>query len=177
MPNALFSASPQPTTILENSVTFTDLSTGANAWIWSFGADLYASTIQNPVYAFQDTGVFAVQLLVTNQYGCQDSITMPIEIKLDYALYIPNAFTPNGDYINDVFFPLGMGVSLEKFKFYIFDRWGNIIFNTDNTTVGWDGTVQGTGRLCQLDTYVYKITAMDPDGALKVYIGQINLIR
>ncbi len=177
LPNALFSASPQPTTILENSVTFTDLSTGANAWIWSFGADLYASTIQNPVYAFQDTGVFAVQLLVTNQYGCQDSITMPIEIKLDYALYIPNAFTPNGDYINDVFFPLGMGVSLEKFKFYIFDRWGNIIFNTDNTTVGWDGTVQGTGRLCQLDTYVYKITAMDPDGELKVYIGAINLIR
>ena len=177
LPNALFSATPQPATVLDNSVTFTDLSSGANAWAWSFGADLYASTLQNPMYAFQDSGVFAVQLLVTNQYGCQDSITMPILIKPDYALYIPNAFTPNGDNINDLFFPLGMGVSLDKYMLYIFDRWGNIIFNTDNTTVGWDGTVQGTGRLCQLDTYVYKITAMDPDGALKVYIGQINLIR
>jgi gliding motility-associated-like protein len=60
---------------------------------------------------------------------------------------------------------------------YIFDRWGNMIFSTTTFTTGWDGKVQGTSQVCQVDTYVYKIVTMDPNGARKVYIGGINLIR
>jgi gliding motility-associated-like protein len=177
LPNADFSASPQPATALNNQVTFTDLSSGAVSWLWSFGSDIYASSLQNPVYTFQDTGTFNVQLVVSNQYGCQDSITLPIVVNPDYALYIPNSFTPNGDGKNDVFFPQGMGVNPDKFSMLIFDRWGNLIFKTDVWPNGWDGTVQNTSRMSQVDTYVYKITTVDPEGSRKVYVGQVNLIR
>lgn len=177
LPTADFTAFPQPATELNNLVTFTDQSVGAVAWIWSFGFDDSASVVQNPTYTFQDTGTFIVQLIVTNQYGCQDSINIPIVVHPDYALFIPNTFTPNGDGINEIFFPQGVGVNPDKFSMYIFDRWGNMIYKTETWPAGWDGTVQGTNRLCQEDTYVYKITTMDPDGSRKVYIGHVNLIR
>jgi large repetitive protein len=177
LPTAAFSALPQPATALNNIVTFTDLSTGASSWIWSFGDDDSASVLQHPTYAFQDTGVFFVQLIVTNQYGCQDSVTMPVVVLEDYALFIPNTFTPNGDGLNDLFFPQGIGADPENFTMYIFDRWGNLIYQTTAWPGGWDGTVQGTSRLCQIDTYVYKITTMAPDGTRKVYVGHVNLIR
>jgi gliding motility-associated-like protein len=177
LPTAGFTASPQPATQLNNQVTFTDQSSGAMSWIWSFGADDSASVLQNPVYTFQDTGTFNVQLIVTNQYGCQDDVTIPILVLADYALFIPNTFTPNGDGINDVFFPLGVGVNPDNFIMYIFDRWGNMIYKTSTWPGGWDGTVQNTSRACQQDTYVYKIATMNPEGTRKVYIGHINLIR
>ncbi|GAB4131798.1 MAG: hypothetical protein Fur0041_02510 [Bacteroidia bacterium] len=177
LPVADFTASPQPATLLNNTVTFTDMSTGAVSWIWSFGQDDSASTIQNPEYAFQDTGVFNVQLIVTNQYGCQDDVTLPIVVQEDYAIFIPNAFTPNGDGLNETFFPQGIGVNPDKFTMYIFDRWGNMIYKTTTWPGGWDGTVQGTGKLCQIDTYVYKISTVDPNGSRRQYIGHVNLIR
>ena len=133
--------------------------------------------MQNPTYTFQDTGTFIVYLLVTNQYGCQDSIDWSIIVRPDYDLYIPNAFTPNEDNLNDKFYPLGIGVNPDKYTLYIFDRWGNMIFNTDKVIEGWDGTVMGTNRLCQIDTYVYRVSAMNPDGVVKVYMGAVNLIR
>ncbi len=177
LPNANFTAFPQPATELNNQVTFTDQSTGAVSWIWSFGSADSASILQNPIYTFQDTGTFNVQLIVTNQYGCQDVVTVPIRVNPDYAVFIPNTFTPNGDGINDLFFPMGVGVNMDKFTMHVFDRWGNLIFKTETWPGGWDGTVQGTSRPCQQDTYVYKITTMDPEGARQVYIGHINLIR
>jgi gliding motility-associated-like protein len=177
LPTANFSASPQPATELNNLVSFSDMSSGAVSWIWSFGFDDSASVLQNPTYTFQDTGTFMTQLIVTNQYGCQDDVTIPIRMNPDYAVFIPNAFTPNGDGINDFFFPQGVGINLARFTMYIFDRWGNQIYRTDTWPGGWDGTVQGTSRPCQQDTYVYKISTMDPEGAKKVYIGSINLVR
>lgn len=177
LPSAGFSAMPQPATLLDNIVTFTDQSNGAVSWIWSFGSDDSASVLQNPTYAFQDTGTFNVQLIVTNQYGCQDSVTLPIIVHPDYAIFIPNTFTPNGDGKNEIFFPQGVGVNPDKFSMLIFDRWGNMIYLSDIWPGGWDGTVQGSGRLCPIDTYVYKITTVNPDGSRKVYVGQVNLIR
>lgn len=177
LPVADFTASPQPATLLNNTVQFTDLSTGAVSWIWSFGPDDSASTLQNPVYVFQDSGWFNTQLIVTNVYGCQDSLTIPIEVQEDYALYIPNTFTPNGDGHNDLFFPMGIGIDEQHFTMYIFDRWGNMIYTTSVWPGGWDGTVQNSGAICQIDTYVYKITTEDPNGSRRVYIGHVNLIR
>lgn len=177
LPVADFTASPQPATALNNVVEFTDLSVGAVEWIWSFGTDDSASVLQNPTYIFLDTGVYMTTLIVTNSYGCQAIDSMPIIVQEDYALYIPNTFTPNGDGHNDVFFPQGIGVDPENYNMYIFDRWGNMIYTTNTWPGGWDGTVQGSSTLCQIDTYVYKITTKDPNGARRVYIGHVNLIR
>jgi large repetitive protein len=175
LPVANFSAYPQPATILDNEVDFTDLSIGAVSWIWSFGDDDSASVLQNPSYAFQDSGTFYVQLIVTSAYGCQDSIELPIIVQEDYAIYIPNTFTPNGDTHNDLFFPQGIGIDPEHYTMYIFDRWGNLIYQTSQWPGGWDGTYNS--RLCQIDTYVYKIVTQGPDGNRHQYVGHVNLIR
>jgi large repetitive protein len=176
VPNADFTANPQPATMLNNVVTFTDISSGGPvSWIWSFGDDDSASVIQNSTYAFPDSGTYNVQLIITNQYGCQDSVDHEIIVLEDYAYYIPNAFTPNGDGHNDVFLPMGMGVNPDKFTMYIFDRWGNLLFTTNDFTVGWDGKY--SGNLCEVDTYVYKILTTSPDGSRHSYIGGVSLIR
>jgi len=175
-PVADFSSNPNPATELNNIVQFTDLSTGAVSWIWSFGFDDSASVLQNPMYTFDSVGIFPIQLIVTNSYGCQDSITLLQEVQEDFAVFIPNTFTPNGDGLNDLFFPQGIGVDPEHYTMWIFDRWGNLIYQTSTWPGGWDGTVQGKGE-CQIDTYVYKIATQDANRAKRVYIGQINLIR
>jgi len=177
LPVADFTASPQPATTLNNIVQFTDLSSGAVSWIWSFGPADSASMLQNPSYAFDTIGIYMVQLIVTNSYGCQDSITEAIIVQEDYAVYIPNTFTPNGDGNNDLFFPQGIGIDPDNYSMIIFDRWGNLIYTTSVWPGGWDGTVQGSSTLCQIDTYVYKIMTMDPNGSRRVYIGQVNLVR
>ena len=74
-------------------------------------------------------------------------------------------------------FPQGMGGNMEKYTMYIFDRWGNMSYQTSAWPGGWDGTVQGTSKLCQIDTYVYKIVTLDPNGARHIYVGHVNLIR
>lgn len=175
-PIANFTANPNPATELNNIVQYTDLSVGATSWIWSFGQYDSASVLQNPIYTYNDTGVYMVQLIVENSYGCQDSITLPQVVQEDYALYIPNTFTPNGDGQNDLFFPQGIGIDPEHFTMYIFDRWGNLIYQTSTWPGGWDGTVQGKGD-CQIDTYVYKITTTDANSSRRVYVGHVNLIR
>jgi gliding motility-associated-like protein len=175
-PVANFSSNPNPATQLNNIVQFSDLSSGAVSWIWSFGFDDSASMAQNPMYTFDSIGFFPIQLIVTNSYGCQDSITLVQEVQEDFAVFIPNTFTPNGDGLNDLFFPQGIGVDPQHYTMWIFDRWGNLIYQTSTWPGGWDGTVQGKGE-CQIDTYVYKIATEDANRSKHVYIGQINLIR
>ncbi len=175
-PIADFSANPNPATELNNIVQYTDLSVGAVSWVWSFGGDSGASTQQNPLYTWDTTGTYLVHLYVENSYGCWDTISIPQVVQEDYALFIPNTFTPNGDGHNDLFFPQGIGIDAEHYTMYIFDRWGNLIYQTSTWPGGWDGTVQGKGE-CQIDTYVYKIATQDGNRAKRVYIGHVNLIR
>ncbi len=177
LPVADFSATPQPTSLLNSAITFTDQSIGAVSWVWSFGADSATSLLQNPTYTYQDTGSFNATLIVTNQYGCMDSTNKEIIILEDYAIYIPNTFTPNADGINDLFFPQGIGINPDNYEMWIFDRWGNLIYKTNTWPGGWDGTVQGTGRLCQIDTYVWKIVTTNPEGLRQQYVGHVNVVR
>ncbi|TND07508.1 MAG: PKD domain-containing protein [Bacteroidetes bacterium] len=177
-PVADFTASPMVTTALSPNINFFDQSLGSTSWTWSFGDVLgSSSSLQNPSFNYPDTGTFMVMLTVTNSFGCIDSIEYPILIKEDYALYVPNTFTPNGDGINDFFFPLGIGIDPDRFEMLIFDRWGNLIYKTIDMTKGWDGKVQGHPDLAQIDTYVWKIITFDPDGSRRRYIGHVNLIK
>jgi gliding motility-associated-like protein len=102
---------------------------------------------------------------------------MPFVVEEDYSFFVPNAFTPNGDGHNDVFFPQGIDIDPQHYSMFIFDRWGNMIYQTSTWPGGWDGTVQGSSEPCQIDTYVYKIVTQDGHGMKKVYIGDVNLIR
>ena len=177
-PIASFIATPNPATILENLISFTDLSTGANTWNWSFGTNLNASSLQNPTYIFQDTGAFIVQLLVANQYGCQDSIDWSIIVRPDYAFHMPNAFTPNDDGINDVFFGYDYG-GITEYQIWIFDRWGTLMFTSSNINEAWDGTYNN--QPVQLDVYVWKVSlyALDKlnNNKKHMLVGTVTIVK
>ncbi len=179
-PVAEFTAGPQPTTELNPTITFTDQSTGASSWFWSFG-DISlppsSSTLQNPSFTYPAPGCFDVVLTVATINGCIDTTVHQVCIDPDVTLFVPNAFTPNSDGSNDIFFPVGVGIDPDKFEMWIFDRWGNMIYYTEDLASGWDGTVQGHTSLCQQDVYVWKIKAVDQLGNKHNLIGHVSLIR
>jgi gliding motility-associated-like protein len=177
-PVAAFGASPQPTTMLDPQVFFTDSSTNATSWNWSFGDLLNStSTLQNPSFTYADPTCYQVVLTVSTVNGCTDTATTQVCIGPEATIYIPNAFTPNGDGVNDVFNVVGLGLEPDQFEMWIFDRWGNMIFYTDDLNKGWDGKVQGHEDICQIDTYVWKIRAVDITDKKYNLIGKVSIIK
>ncbi len=178
-PSPDFTVSPQPTTILQPTIQFTDRSTdpyGIVSWFWNFedpNSIDSTSSLQNPQYAYHDTGIYCPMLTVTNIHGCKDSISHCLIISPQYTLYIPDAFSPNGNGRNDIFLP--RGEYIVTFDMYIFDRWGMKLFHSTDLYKGWDGTV--SGRICQEDTYVYLIDVTDNLGKKHSYIGKVTLIK
>ncbi len=182
VPNASFSASPNPTTILNPTVLFTDMSAGSPvSWLWNFGdpsTTIDTANIPNTQYTYSSEygGTYPVNLIVTNQYGCVDDTTIEIIIEPDFEFFIPNSFTPNGDGLNDGFYGQGFGIT--KYEIWVFDRWGNMIFNTTDINVAWDGSVQGKGGdLAQVDVYVWKVVLTDVFNKKHKYIGHVSLIK
>jgi len=179
-PNASFTATPQPTTIMQPTIQFTDQSTDAYGiayWWWTFGVpgNDTVSNLQNPTYSYWDTGTFCPTEVVMNIHGCVDTTTNCIVINPIFELYIPSAFSPNGDGKNDVF--MARGNDVKTFEMYIFDRWGMQLFHSTDINIGWDGTVKSGGSICQQDTYVYMIKATDSKNKDHSYTGSVNLIK
>ncbi|HWY98506.1 MAG TPA: PKD domain-containing protein [Bacteroidia bacterium] len=179
-PVAAFSASPQPATIIDPTINFTDQSTddyGIKNWLWQFGDPLDGtSTTQNPIYNYGDTGTFCQTLKVTNTHGCIDTIEHCIVIEPYFTLYIPNAFTPDANGLNDVF--TAKGAYICDFKMYIFDRWGMQLYYTNNINKGWDGRVNDGKDIAQEDTYVYLIYAVDcVQHKQHEYLGKVSIIK
>lgn len=179
LPTANFVADPTSTSVLEPTINFYDHSTtDVVKWNWNFGdVPNSGSNKRNPSYTYKDTGTYNVQLIVTNQYGCVDTITEPVIIHGDYAFYVPNAFSPNGDGKNETFFPKGFMIYEPCFHMMIFDRWGNLIWQTDDLNLGWDGKANGGAEIAQQDVYVWKITTCDYKKKEHRYIGHVTLVK
>jgi gliding motility-associated-like protein len=179
-PHADFGVSPQPISILEPTIQFTDQTTNgpATIWNWSFGVSALSSDtshIKNPKYTYQDTGTYVATLWVSTIHGCVDSTTRTIKIDDDYELFVPGGFTPNGDGLNETFLPVTRGVIADSYHLYVYDRWGNLIFQTSEMYKGWDGTKHGT--VVQEDVYVWKILLKTTNGTKKQVHGQVSLIK
>ena len=101
-------------------------------------------------------------------HGCTDTATSCLVINPSFNLYIPSAFSPNGDGKNEVFQPKGQYI--KSFEMYIFDRWGAQIYHSTDITKGWNGTVGGS-TMAQEDTYVYKILVTDSQNKSHSYVG------
>ncbi len=174
-----FTGTPLITTIFNTEIAFTDLSTGANSYWWNFGDGSQESTDQNPEHEFpsEEPGIYTVWLVTTNILGCKDSIAKEVIIKGDYVLFAPNAFTPNEDGLNETFFPKGIGIDESNFKFMIFDRWGDIIYETNNIEEPWDGRANDGKKMAQIDIYVWKIETYDDNGVEHEYVGKVTLIH
>lgn len=178
IPIASFSADPQPTTIWQPELTFTDLSVSSiDTWSWDLG-DGTLDTASNPVHEYAVPGTYDVYLLVENIYGCTDDTLVPVVIDPLFIMYVPNTFTPNSDGINEVFIPMFEDYSIDptQYEFMIFNRWGELVFQTDNVDKGWDGTYRG--MISKQDTYVWKIKVKDMvSGKKEVFYGHVNLLK
>ncbi len=177
-PVANFSASPTPVDILAPTVHFTDMSTGGvNSWLWNFGdPNNSTSSQQNPNFTYSDTGTYVVTLIVSNG-NCIDTIQQTIHIDDVFAFYAPNSFTPDADGKNDVFLPKWNAVDITKYEMMIFDRWGNMIFKTNNPFEGWDGHANKGASLAQQDVYVWKVSLSDTFSHQHKFIGHVSLIK
>ena len=178
-PKADFSWSPDQLSIITNEARFTDHSSiglPMQSWKWNFkDLDSNVSFQQNPLRLFPEVGNYDVSLSITNVFGCVDSIMKKLIVEDEFAIYIPNSFSPSKkDGINDLFVPVGMGLIDESFEMYIFDRWGNEIYYTNDMSKGWDGTVKNV--IAPQDVYVYKITVKDLKMKTKKFTGHITLI-
>lgn len=179
-PEANFSLGPQPTTILNPQICFSDLSTpDVTQWYWNFGDpnDQTTSYIQAPCHSYSDTGYFCTDLVVHNNYGCMDAIQYCLRIDPYFSIYVPNAFTPNDDGINDYFLPIMLNVLEDNYELVIYDRWGNLIFETHDIHQSWDGRAANGNQVAQIDTYVWKIQVKDYTGARHRLIGHVSIIR
>ncbi len=176
-PEADFSFSPDEPNNFTEAVSFTDASTNASSWQWVFG-DVGSSLAQNPIYPFPDTGVYRVVLTVFHPItSCPDSISKLVDISPLTTLYMPNAFTPNNDGSNDIFKGKGFFQAISNYELNVFNRWGQMIFTSQDPNEGWNGQFENTGAISPLGVYVYKASFIDPRGEQKVVEGHVTLIR
>ncbi|MGZ4042125.1 MAG: T9SS type B sorting domain-containing protein [Bacteroidia bacterium] len=179
IPKADFTFSPETPTENDYDVDFTNTTKNAPTvqWYWDFYSNGQAISIkENPTYVFPEIGNYFVFFKVVSDHGCIDSTIKKLTVSEDVTFYLPNSFTPNGDGVNEVFMPKSVGV--KRFRMDIFDRWGQLIFSTNDITVGWDGKHKKGGELLPQDVYVYKISAFFNNGSKpKQYTGHVTLLR
>lgn len=175
VPIAKFSNFPESASIYNPVISFLDASSNSVKWEWDFGDNSGTIFYRNTDHTYKDTGTYIVKLITTSDKGCTDTVFGRVIIKEEFAVYIPNAFTPNNDGVNDNFIALGIGV--KDFEMSVYDRWGLRIYYSSDIKRGWDGRVQDSETPCQMDVYVYKINISDLDGKLHNYVGRISLVR
>jgi len=175
LPYANFELDPEVVNLLSAEINFTDLSAGNLAsWDWNFG-DGNSSTTQNPEHLYQDTGTYTINLLVTTINGCTDETQRQLIVEPDFMFYVPNAYTPNSDSKNDGFRGYGEGIDWDTYKMSIFNRWGELIYYTEDINDPWYGIYKGAP--VELAVYVWKISLSDLKGNEHDYYGHVTLVR
>lgn len=176
-PFADFSSNPFEPIVPQTLINFTNLSSGATSYVWEV-AGLDTSNLTDYSYEFPkvDGGSYLVTLTATNEGGCVDDITKTIEIKNPLNYFIPSAFTPNDDGLNDEFKVVFNNNLITEYSFIIFNRWGEVIFFSLDPDEAWDGKFEG--ELVPEGIYVYKIKGKEKqqlDGFEK--FGQVSVLR
>jgi gliding motility-associated-like protein len=180
LPIASFDPSVVETTVVDGQVEFTNQSTvlGDNSYAWNIGG-VYNSANVNESYLFVNSGNFVVTLVATTPEGCVDDTSIVIVVNPDVVLYVPNAFTPGADALNDLFhiFLPPTGVDFSTFNLVIFDRWGEQIYKTTDVNQFWNGSKNNSGETLKQDVYVYKITFKDEKKKSYEKVGHVTLLR
>ncbi|MCS6933976.1 MAG: PKD domain-containing protein [Chitinophagales bacterium] len=155
-------------------IVFTNLSTHSDSWSWNFG-DGKSSTAQSPAHIYEEPGIYTVSLTAYNPYGCNSTITKTNYIQIFELprVFIPTAFSPNGDGANDVLRVLTSGTKYFQFKLY--NRWGEKVFETNNSLDGWDGKYKGIDQ--PMGVYVYTLNVAFEDNTTRVIKGSVTLLR
>ncbi|MBI34013.1 MAG: hypothetical protein CMP67_01445 [Flavobacteriales bacterium] len=190
VPNADFDWGPKNTTVLDPFIQFENLSTDADDYLWDMGrvsnreTPSPATSIDvNPFVTYPDPDSSSYWVtLIANNSGCSDTIVKRIWILDNFSVYVPNAFTPDGDGLNDVFYPNGKNhdniEGSSEYEFMIFNRWGDMVWSSGIPYEPWDGTESITNNNVQQDVYVWKLKVWDNvNSKLKVMYGRVSLLR
>lgn len=175
-PVAGFSYTPERPSSLLPTVTFMDESQGAIRWFWDFDNGA-TSSLPSPVYTYRDTGVYEVRQIVTHASGCKDTLIRIIDILPEVRYFLPNAFTPNNDSQNDGFKGVGIMDGATGFRLSIWNRWGEMVFETSNPDDAWNGRKNNTGEEVPQGVYVVLVTYREPRGKLIEIKGFATLVR
>jgi len=175
-PKAKFEAIPDVVSIINPTVGFDNYSEDNLFNFWNFD-DGDSSGVVEPVHKFKGIGKHNVVLIVQNQYGCVDSVKHMVVVQDIFTLYAPTAFSPDGDDINDGFKVVGHGIDLDNFTLRVYDRWGELIWDSIDLYEIWDGTVKGDNRIAQNDTYKWVVVCKDFNGVEHTKSGNVTLIR
>lgn len=183
-PIAYFIPSTNIVTEFDNQVYFDNESSGAITYAWNFGDNTEASNAENPTHEYppaeQGEG-WTIQLIATSAMGCTDTTYGTIYFQEELIFYVPNTFTPDNDDYNQFFQPVfTSGFDPYDFTMWIYNRWGETIFETHDATKGWDGSYGSNGEinLVQDGTYTWKIefkTSINDEH--KWYVGHVNIVR
>lgn len=174
-PVAGLAALPETVSELFPEVTFNDLATGGTNCVLYFG-DGDSTTNCNfgsITHMYPNAGTFTAMYVVTNADGCNDTAWITIVVEEQSTVYVPNAFTPNSSGLNEMF--LAYGTNVQSFEMLVFDRWGMLIYKSDDITKGWDGTYKNDP--CQEDVYVWRIIWTDAQDKKHKLMGHVSLLR
>jgi gliding motility-associated-like protein len=181
-PIAQFTANPDTVYVPGGKVFLNNQSIGGTDYDWDFGngegSSLFEPSAVEYLIEEDDQQIYTITLVVTNSFGCVDTTRVDVTAIKGQQILMPNAFTPskNGPgstSSNDTFLPMVQGV--KEFHMMIFNRWGQLMFESKNETRGWDGYFNG--KLCQQDVYVFKIIAKYDNNIEVTRVGDIHLIQ
>jgi len=181
-PRADFGYSPAHPTTFNAQVTFHNYSTHATKYDWTI-SDLrtgYSYLINDPyfshVFVAPDSNMYHVCLTASNEYGCKDIVCKDIAIQDEIMIFIPNTFTPDGNEYNQTWKIIPIGIDNQQFVVQIFNRWGEMIYESHDSSIDWDATYNG--QPVSEGMYSWRITVKDPiNDYRKTYTGNVNVIR
>ncbi len=148
--------------------------TGGLEYLWTPSINLTADNIPNPTGHYPDTGRFAYNVHIKSETGCEGNDSIKVWVVGQASYFVPNAFSPNGDGINDVLRPIAIGYSSNNF-FRVFNRFGEVVFYSKDFSEGWNGTYKG--QLADMGTYFWELSITNRFGKKEFYKGDVTLIR
>ena len=175
-PTAGFSCTPEELSFFNRELQITDESEDAISWFYTFG-DGGISDDPDPMYTYQDTGMYVLTQVVTHESGCTDTLTKLVDVAPVLALQMPNAFTPNNDGLNDDFRGKGYLPGIREYTLSIWNRWGEKVFQNNDPGSGWNGEYNNNGKQAMGGVYVYTVQYVGPRGNTFKQKGNVTLIR
>jgi gliding motility-associated-like protein len=175
-PVARFETNPEIIRGVYPEVRFYNLTENGDYYFWDFG-DSTNSIEFEPVHKFNIVNdSYTVMLAADNIYGCKDTARKILEVKDFYTFWAPTAFSPDDDYVNDIFLCKASGIDYSSFYMKIYDRWGEIVFESNDIFKGWDGRIKG-GSVGTPGVYTWVVSFRDNTGNAHTYSGELTLIR